>query len=219
MYLLKTVLCGIVITTTSLTAPAHTAQAQDAITSDVLISAGHEGRPESCAQFPGRKCNMGAHGEIEWTPIVANEATRVLRAHGVSVARVPADFHGHYLVDAAIFIHFDGHDPICGSSASIGYHTRADEPAAKLWRRLYGQYWPFGFQADNFTDNLSQYYGFRQVTASRAALVIELGEITCAEQKAWMAPRLKWQGQLLAYFLSDLTGKGRVPNPGPFREE
>ncbi|MEO6913113.1 MAG: hypothetical protein ABI182_03705 [Candidatus Baltobacteraceae bacterium] len=195
-----------------------TAQAQEPIVADVLIGAGHEGRPQSCAQFPGRKCNMGAPGEIEWTPIVADEAARVLRAHGVSVARLPADFHGHYDVDAAIFIHFDGHDPVCGSSASIGYHTPASEPAAKLWRRLYGRYWPFGFQEDNFTENLSRYYGFRQVTASRAALVIELGEITCPQQKAWIAARLQWQGQLLAYFLSDLIGKGNLSDPGAFRE-
>ncbi len=142
----------------------------------------------------------------------------MLRDYGIKVTRLPADFHGHYLVKAAIFIHFDGHDPICASSASIGYHTPAGEPAAKMWRQLYGQYWPFGFQADNFTENLSQYYGFRQVTASRAALVIELGEITCPAQKAWMAPRLKWQGQLLAYFLSDLIGRGSVPNPGAFKK-
>src|SRR5690242_5690400 len=49
---------------------------------DVLISAGHEGRPESCPHFPKHKCNLGTAGEREWTPVVADEATRILRAHG-----------------------------------------------------------------------------------------------------------------------------------------
>ena len=29
---------------------------------DVLISAGHEGRPASCPHFPQHKCNLGAAG-------------------------------------------------------------------------------------------------------------------------------------------------------------
>ena len=49
---------------------------------DVLISAGHEGRPASCVYFPKHTCNVGTTGEREWTPIVADEATRMLRAHG-----------------------------------------------------------------------------------------------------------------------------------------
>ncbi|HTU82333.1 MAG TPA: hypothetical protein VMF61_09395, partial [Candidatus Acidoferrales bacterium] len=67
-----------------------------ALVFDVLISAGHEGRPASCAQFPGRACNLGTAGERQWTPIVADAATAILRAHGVSVARLPADFKRNY---------------------------------------------------------------------------------------------------------------------------
>ncbi len=92
-----------------------------ALTADVLISAGHEGRPASCAHFPQHHCNLGANGERTWTPIVADAASQILRAHGVSVARLPADFPGEYRVAAAVFIHFDGSNPPCGSRASIGY--------------------------------------------------------------------------------------------------
>ena len=67
------------------------------LTYDVLISAGHEGRPASCAHFPQHHCNLGATGERAWTPIVADAATRILREHGVSVVRLPADFSGQYL--------------------------------------------------------------------------------------------------------------------------
>jgi hypothetical protein len=187
-----------------------------ALTADVLISAGHEGRPASCAHFPQHHCNLGAGGERTWTPIVADTATQVLRAHGVSVARLPADFPGEYRVAAAVFIHFDGSNPPCGSRASIGYHDKSDAAAATAWRELYGEFWPYGFQPDNFTEGLRDYYAFRQVNARDGSLVLELGEITCPAQHAWLAPRLHWAGTLLAHFLSTLIGKGNVPNPGRY---
>ena len=70
---------------------------------DVLISAGHEGRPKSCPRFPKHHCNLGTPGERAWTPLVADEAARVLRSEGYTVAREPADFEGEYDVRAAIF--------------------------------------------------------------------------------------------------------------------
>ena len=30
---------------------------------------------------------------------------------------------------------------------------------------------------------------------------------------AWLAPRLHWEGAILAYFVSQLIGKGNVPKP------
>jgi hypothetical protein len=182
---------------------------------DVLISAGHEGRPASCARFPQHRCNLGASGERAWTPVVADAATAVLRRAGVSVIRLPADFSGSYHVRAAVFIHFDGSDPPCRSSASIGYAHPLDAPAAANWRGLYAQYWPYGFQPDNFTQGLRDYYAYRQVHARDGSMVLELGEITCPQQRAWLAPRLRWEGALLAYFLSKLTGVGNVPKPRP----
>lgn len=185
-------------------------------TYDVLISAGHEGRPASCAHFPQRHCNLGAQGERAWTPVVADAATRILRRRGVSVARLPADFEGTYRVRAAVFIHFDGSDPPCRSKASIGYARKGYAAAAAAWRSLYGSYWPYGFQPSNFTAGLREYYAYRQVDASDASMVLELGEITCPVQHAWLEPRLHWEGALLAYFLSKLVGKGNVPSPGRY---
>ena len=185
------------------------------ITADVLISAGHEGRPQSCPRFPKHKCNLGTAGERERTPLVADEAAAVLRAAGVSVVRLPADFDGTYNVKAAVFVHYDGDVPACHSGASIGYHRPKDEPAADAWRALYTKYFNFRFQPDNFTTNLSNYYGFRQVDASDSALVLELGELTCPAQRAWLEPRVKWSGRLIAHFISTRIGKGNVPDPGP----
>lgn len=181
---------------------------------DVLISAGHEGRPASCPHFPQHHCNLGAAGERAWTPIVADTATRILRAHGVTVARLPADFDGTYDVNGAAFIHFDGSAPACDSGASIGYHHARDVAGASAWHALYGRYFPFSFRPDNFTDGLRNYYAFRQVKARDVSLVLELGEITCPAQRAWLSPRLQWAGAMLAYFLSETIGKGAVPDPG-----
>jgi hypothetical protein len=186
------------------------------LTYDVLISAGHEGRPASCAHFPQHHCNLGAAGERAWTPIVADAATRILREHGVSVVRLPADFAGKYRVGAAVFIHFDGSNPPCRSSASVGYAHSTDATAAAAWHRLYGRYWPFGFQLDNFTHGLREYYAYSQVQARDGSLVLELGEITCPAQRAWLAPRLQLEGALLANFLSERIGKGHVPNAQAF---
>ncbi len=55
-------------------------------TFDVLIQAGHEGRTSGNTGTTGPLGN-----EIDWTPIVADEATRILIEAGVSVARVNAD--------------------------------------------------------------------------------------------------------------------------------
>lgn len=186
---------------------------------DVLISAGHEGRPASCPHFPQHHCNLGANGERAWTPVVADAATKILRVHGVTVARLPADFAETYRVKAAIFIHFDGSDPPCGSGASIGYAGMASAPAAAAWRKLYRTYWPFAFEPDNFTSSLHNYYAFRQVDAHDGSLVLELGEITCPKQHAWLAQRLEWEGELLAHFLSSLIDKGSIADPGRYREQ
>lgn len=174
---------------------------------DVLVSAGHEGRPQSCARFPKRHCNLGAAGERQWTPVVADEAARALRAAGYSVAREPADFDGTFEVKAAIFIHFDGSDRPCSTGASIGYHDPASAPAARLWRSMYSRVFPFRFMPDDFTDNLRDYYGFRQVDAASGALVIELGEVSCPAQRQWLESRLKTDGDLIASFVETLVGK------------
>jgi hypothetical protein len=193
------------------------ATAGTAPSADVLIQAGHEGRPD-CNVEPASLCNntgAGAPpGEITWTPVVADEATRILRAAGVSVLREKAYLHGTNDVRAAVFLHFDGSVPPCSTKASVGYgKDAASKRLADSWKTLYGTYWPYSFEPDNFTSNLSEYYGFKHVRASVGAFVIEWGDMSCPVQHAWLAKRLKWQGALLAHFLSAQIGKGNVPLP------
>ena len=183
---------------------------------NVLVSAGHEGRPQSCARFPHRACNLGARGERAWTPVVANEITRELRAAGLRVLREPADFRGTYDVDAAVIIHFDGGDPVCTSGASIGYPPGTSSRFARLWRRLYAPVIPFRMMPDDFTSGLREYYAYRQIHARDGVLVLELGEVTCPRQHAWLAPRLDAIADLIAYAIARITGEGHVPIPAKF---
>jgi len=174
-------------------------------TADVLIQAGHQGRPASCALFPKRACNLGAVGEREHTPIVADEAARKLRSAGLRVVRVPADYLERYRVRAAVFIHLDGAVPACSSGASIGY-PRGSADAARAWRAAYSRVFPFRFMPDNFTAGLAHYYGYHTVEPNSNTLVLELGELTCPAQRAWLTPRYRWLGDFIAKFvLSRLT--------------
>ncbi len=81
------------------------------------------------------------------------------------------------------------------------------------WKKLYGRSWPYGFEPDNFTETLRDYYGFKRVNVTDAALVIEGGEKTCPPQSRWIAAHLKWEGELIAHFVSLRLGRGRVPLP------
>ena len=187
---------------------------------DVLIQAGHEGRPD-CGVEPARLCNnTGAPGEIGWTPITADAATRALRAAGISVLREPAHLSGPYHVRVAIFVHFDGSTTPCASGPSLGYPSGSlakfglhSRDAAKQWHALYGAVNPFAFQPDNFTSHLGEYYGYHHVFASDASLLIEGSEITCAVQRRWQVAHLQYEGRLIAYFVSRRLGNRKVPHP------
>lgn len=182
---------------------------------DVLIQAGHEGRTTGSI---GTSSKWGA--EIKWTPIVADEATRILREAGVSVIRKGAYLEDDtYQVKIAVFLHFDGSDSPCRTGASIGYKNDSDRPAAAAWKALYSQYWPFKWMPDNFTPDLRSYYGYRYTTTSDAELVIEFGELTCEQQAVWLRDNLKGIAYVLAHFISKRIGKGNVPQPGVVYEQ
>jgi len=172
---------------------------------DVVVQAGHQGRPASCAPLHVKACNLGAASplgtEREWTPIVADSAAKVLRAAGLRVMRRPADYAGHDTARAAVFLHFDGSVTRCASGASIGFPPTTARAFVHDWERTYHGYFPYKFSGENITSNEANYYGFRKVTTPGRAILIEFGEITCPAQAAWMKPRLRALGQRLATFL------------------
>lgn len=184
---------------------------------DIVVQAGHENTPDS---YTGGESEWGK--EIEWTPIVAEEAVRVLTAAGVRAKKIDASIKAEntgWICKLAVFVHFD--DPDDGSSGpAVGYpQGMGNEPAANEWKALYKRYWPFGdWNRDNFTSDLADYYGYRYTRTQDAEVCLELGDLSNRDQALWMKPRLVWLGKLLAHFLSRRSGLGGIPDPGPFVE-
>ena len=176
----------------------------EAETVDVVVQAGHQGRPASCAPNHVRACNIGASGngyrEIEWTPVVADAIAETLREAGLRVARRPADYPQHDTARIALFIHFDGADPPCTTGASIGFPDGTPQDFTGAWEKRYRAFFPYRFVGENISTNESHYYGFRKVDAPKKML-IEYGELTCPAQAAWMAPRLRALGSFTARFV------------------
>jgi peptidoglycan hydrolase-like protein with peptidoglycan-binding domain len=184
---------------------------------DILIQAGHENTPDNATGGSGPLGN-----EIDWTPIVANEAVAVLQAAGVNTIKEDASIKHtdrNYRCKLAVFVHFDA--PDSGESGpSVGYDHDNDQPAASEWKTLYKEYFPFNalWRPDNFTEAEHFYYGFAHTFTTDAEFLIEFGDLQSLRQAQWMKPRLRWLGGLLAYFLSSRSGLGNVPKPGPFDE-
>jgi len=100
-----------------------------------IIQAGHENTPDNKTGGEGLLGN-----EIDWTPIVADEATRILRQAGVSTIREDASLkrperqNQRFRVRIAVFLHFD--DPSGGEpAASVGFKGSSDKPAAAAWKK------------------------------------------------------------------------------------
>jgi hypothetical protein len=173
-------------------------------TVDVVVQAGHEGRPASCAPNHVHACNIGASSsygrEIAWTPIVADAMTATLRAAGLRVARRPADYPEHDTARVALYIHFDGSDPPCASGTSVGFPATTPHTFVADWERSYDAVFPFKNVGENISTNEEHYYGFHKVDAP-VKMLIEYGEITCPAQAAWLAPRLRQLGVMTARFV------------------
>jgi len=165
----------------------------------VVIQAGHEGRVVG-----NTGSSYGLISETKWNVYVANQAARQLKLWGIKVLRVSADTK---LIKAkvAVAIHFDGSSKHCDSGASIGYKNKKSKEFAIRWKHLYSKHFPFKWHKDNFTKNLSNYYGYYYIRAEKF-LVLELGEITCKKQTKWLRPRLKKIANLIAYAIARELG-------------
>ncbi|CAA6818262.1 MAG: Unknown protein [uncultured Sulfurovum sp.] len=162
----------------------------------VLIQAGHVGRITG---------NIGSiHNglvESEWNERVAIRVEEILKKNDILVTRVGAKIPKANAV-IAIAIHFDGSETACLTGASIGHDASVGSKLlAKNWRLEYEKFFPFKWHSDNFTKNLSEYYGFSKVNTSKGFLVLELGEITCKKQTDWLEPRLGEVAAKIAYFI------------------
>ena|ERR1700730_9317247 len=82
--------------------------ARNIIDCDVVIQAGHEDTLDNMTEGEGP---FGK--EIDWTPVVANEAVHLLKAAGVNAVKETAYIkvtHQYYRCKLALFIHFDAPD-------------------------------------------------------------------------------------------------------------
>ncbi len=172
---------------------------------DVVVQAGHQGRPHSCIALNVHACNLGTRLgtqlERDWTPVVADAAAATLRQAGLSVQRRPADYSEVDSAHAAVFLHFDGSAPACRSGASVGFPPATSRAFVRAWENRYRAIFPFRFAGENITRNEAQYYGFRKVAAPRMSLLIEFGELTCPVQERWLRPRLHELGVEVGRFL------------------
>jgi len=169
------------------------------INTTVLLQAGHEGRTKgNTGSINGDK------KEVDWNILVTKAIEKELKRHNIHVTRVGADIP---IANAriAISIHFDGTNTPCATGASIGYdstHINAKKMATR-WKEEYKEYFPFKWHRDNFTKNLSDYYGFRRVNTEKGFLLLELGEMTCDKQIEWLEPRLELIATKIADFIMD----------------
>jgi hypothetical protein len=173
---------------------------------DVVVQAGHQGRPESCVALHVKACNLGTglgtQRERDWTPVVADAAAEALRGDGFTVKRRPADYAGHDIARAAVFLHFDGSAPACRSGASVGFPATTNAAFVRAWEDRYRTIYPYRYAGENITKNEAEYYAFRKVDAPGKTMLIEFGEMTCPEQERWLGPRLHELGIVVARFIS-----------------
>ena len=88
----------------------------------------------------------------------------------------------------------------------MGYPDKNSYAFARRWEKLYRRHFPFGWHKDNFTENLKNYYAYKQIESEKF-LLLELGEITCEKQAKWLQPRLKQIARLVAYAIATELGK------------
>lgn len=184
---------------------------------DIVVQAGHQNHLQGW--------NEGGSGpegnEIDWTPVIADEAVRILQEANVRAvkndASIPRGGIGWNCI-LAVAVHFD--DPDGGESGpSVGYPPeKGNDPAAGEFKELYQRYWPWPdtWNSDNYTKDEREYYGYTYWRTTDAEMLIEFGDLGSSRQAKWMKPRLKWLGALLAHFLSKRSGLGNVPEPPPF---
>jgi N-acetylmuramoyl-L-alanine amidase len=172
----------------------------------VIVQAGHEARTSGNTGATGSK-----YKETEWNTIVADEVAQRLTEWDIDVKRIPAKVPKFSRAKIAVSIHFDSAKKPCRSGASIGYPNKNSYDFARRWETLYRSHFPFGWHKDNFTQNLKNYYAYKQIDAEQF-LVLELGEITCDKQTAWLQPRLKKIAHLIAYAIATELGK-KVKKP------
>lgn len=148
----------------------------------LVVQMGHAGRTTG---------STGAPGEQELTNRLGQAAYARLNGRGgwqvrLIAADVPA---GHYKGDAFVAFHADGNNNPNVDGASVGYQTSEGDRFSGDWQANYTALgWPGTWHDDNYTANLSGYYGVSYAVAqgNRRAFIAEVGTITNPADKTFI---------------------------------
>lgn len=141
---------------------------------------------------PRTKGATGTVREQEFAKALAPLIAARLRERGHAVDVIGAD-DAVPAADVFVALHLDGSTNAERHGASVGYPPSDESSArlAKAWKAAHqlvaGYSW--GFLPDNYTANLSGYYGFRRSSADHEFLA-EHGHATNADEQAWLFDNL-----------------------------
>lgn len=151
----------------------------------VVVQRGH---------VPRTSGSTGAPGEQQFAIDTAALLAPMLRSMGHTVRVIDADEpRSRYAGNVFVSIHYDSSGSSSASGASVGYQNSHGQRFAQAWKSAYADAgWTRGFRPDNYTANLSQYYGVREAIAAGNlfAIITESGFQTNAQDRAMMTPEL-----------------------------
>jgi N-acetylmuramoyl-L-alanine amidase len=155
----------------------------------VLIQKGHVSPRE-----PGFEGGTGTIREQDLATAIANELAALFRADGrFEPIVVPGDIPDGIRVEAALFLHGDGSQNQSVSGYCFGYpqHMVNKELADRIaveFDKIPGH--P-PRRTDNYTRNLSGYYGFSRVLTNGPEVLIEHGFLTNPAERLWLFANVK----------------------------
>ena len=142
-----------------------------------------------CGHVPRTSGKTGTAGEQDMARSVASWLARTQPA-GWALKVIDADppstdsYRGH----AFVAIHGDGNNDRLVHGASVGYRS-GGRALGSAWKAAYAaQGWSGGWKPDNYTANLSGYYGTGKaaLAGNTRAIVVEVGMMTNRSDRAWI---------------------------------
>lgn len=182
----------------------------------ILIQLGHVAPRE-----PGFEDGTGAAGEQEVVKKIGAELEKVCKADSrfavrVIPGKVPADVRsGAYAVDAFISLHCDGSADKTRRGWGIGYPSgKVNKQLADAVGAEIAKIHPAARIKDNYTTNMSGYYGYGRVPTPGPEILVEHGFVSSPAEKAWMiANAAKLAGAEYAALLRFFNLPAKPPKP------
>jgi hypothetical protein len=150
--------------------------------STLVIQRGHVARSKGATGGPGEQA-MARRNAAEIVAIAKD-------LDGITPKVIDADEpNARYRGDAFIALHGDASADPKASGASVGWRNDAGRRLGQRWKSLYtAAGWTRGFRADNYTTNLSRYYGTGNAISAgnTRAIIVEHGFLTNPEERRYI---------------------------------